>query len=60
MMYAYSTPLYEHTTFCNHITYLVRVHTLFVHLQHILMGTHLLYTCNMVVYVFSFKTHFYM
>ena len=27
--------------------------------QHILMGTHLLYTCNMVVYVSSFKTPFY-
>ena len=35
MMYAYNTPLYEHTTFCTHTKHFVRIHTLCVHVQHI-------------------------
>ena len=37
-MYAYNTPLYEHTTFGTHTKYLVRIHKLYVHVQHIFNG----------------------
>ena len=35
MMYAYNTPLYEHTTSCTHTKCLLRIHKLYVHVQHI-------------------------
>ena len=38
MMYAYNTPLYEHTIFCTHTKHLVRIHKLSVHVQHIFNG----------------------
>ena len=52
-MYAYNTPLYEHTTFCTHTKYLVRIHKLYVHIQHIFNGytpfVHMQYGCVRVL-----------
>ena len=53
MMYAYNTPLYEHTTCCTHTKYLVRIHKLSVHVQHIFNGytpfVHMQYGCVRVL-----------
>ena len=54
-MYAYNTPLYEHKTFYTHTKHFVCIHKLCVHVQHIINGTHIFYTCSMVVYVSSYK-----
>ena len=51
MIYAYNTPLYEHTTFYTHTKYLVRIHKLSV--QHIFNGytpfVHMQYGCVRVL-----------
>ena len=53
MMYAYNTPLYEHTHFCTPTKYLVRMHKLYVHIQHIFNGytpfVHMQYGCVRVI-----------
>ena len=53
MIYAYNTPLYEHTTFYTHTKYLVRIHKLSVHVEPMLNGytpfVHMHYGCVRVL-----------